>query len=116
MCFGAPETLPMPTITARSLPRLVATLDPAALLGIEPQRHNPRCPISIRSPDRVGTTLLADLSSKGVRRAQAAILAEGAANVVLTIQGTLNGAQIEQAGFVLMPVRRKPEPEVARVA
>lgn len=98
----------MPTINAKGMLKVVAVLDPAAILDIIISNGSPRCPLSIRFPDRASTVLLADLNTKSVRKAQATIRAEGAENVAALVQGRLNGSQIEEAGLVVA-LRKKPE-------
>jgi hypothetical protein len=47
----------------------------------------PRCPLSIRIPDRISTALLAHLSAKSVRKAEATPRTGGAENAAAFVQG-----------------------------
>jgi hypothetical protein len=106
----------MPTITAKGLWKIVCVLNPADVLGITIPSGSPRCPITVRVPDKNGTTYLADLNAKSVRKAQATLTAEGAENVSAIIQGRLDGAQIAEAGLVAAEEKARGRGAAARDA
>jgi hypothetical protein len=83
----APRKTAVPTLTANGMLKVVAVLDPASILDIQLRDGAPRCPLSIRFPDRASTVQLADLNAKSVRKAQATIRTEGMENVAALVQG-----------------------------
>jgi hypothetical protein len=94
----------MPTVTARSL-KVTVVLDAATLLAVPVRDGQPRTVLNVRLPDR---TVSADLNTKSVRKAIAAITEFGPDGCSAIIQGRLNaGDIIVEAGLVVQPKMAK---------
>lgn len=90
----------MPTVTARSL-KVTVVLDAATLLAVPVRDGQPRTVLNVRLPDR---TVSADLNTKSVRKAIAAVTEFGPAGCAAIIQGRLlAGDLITEAGLVVQP-------------
>ena len=98
--------LPLPgTLTAARL-KVTTTLDAAELLAIQAPENRPRAVLHIRLPGRV---LIAEVTSKSLRRAQATIREAGTDKVAVTLQGSLAaGDAIVEAGLSAQPRTAKP--------
>jgi hypothetical protein len=98
------------TISARAL-KVTAVLDPTELAMLAVPDGRPRITLHVRTPDR---TVTADLASKSVRKAQAAIAEHGPEAIALILQGKLAAApgadQIAEAGLVAQLKAPKPVP------
>ena len=100
----------MPTVTARSL-KVTVVLDPASLLVVPVRDGQQRTVLNVRLPDR---TVSADVATKSVRKAIAAITEYGPDGCAAIIQGRLAaGDIIVEAGLV---VQQKVVKVAAQVA
>jgi hypothetical protein len=90
----------MSVVTAKSGLKVTAVLEAAELLDVAVPDGKPRLVLTIRLPDG---TVTADLNSKSVRRAVAAIREQGAEAVAAILQGRLSGGTIAEAGLSVQP-------------
>jgi hypothetical protein len=106
-----PGMIPLPpppgTLTVRRL-KVTLVLNAAELLAIAAPNGKPRVTLRIRLPDRA---LTAEIATKSLRKAQAAIRQTGADNIALVLQGHLvAGDRVAEAGLSALPkVHQKAE-------
>jgi hypothetical protein len=81
--------------------KVTLVLKPAELLAVPTPEGQARVVLQIKLPDR---TVKADIATKSLRRAQAAIREAGADNVAIILQGTLaTGDILTEAGLSAQP-------------
>jgi hypothetical protein len=101
------------TITARSV-KVTIPLDPAAVLGLAVKDGQARVKFTVTHDSGA---LRADVSSKSVRKVQAAVRANGVENVIVLLQGKLGHGEVLECGLtaqVKTPAAPAAEPEAAQ--
>jgi hypothetical protein len=93
-------------LTATKL-KVTMVLKADELLAVPAPEGKPRVVLRVQLPDR---TVSADIATKSLRKAQAAVREQGAENVALVLQGVLTGNDvIVDAGLVAQPKAVKKE-------
>jgi hypothetical protein len=107
----AGETIVNSTIAARTV-KVTIPLDPAAVLGLTVKDGQARAKFTVTHD---AGALRADVRAKSVRKVQATIIANGADNVFVAMQGKLGRGEILECGLTAQ-VKAKAlsgaEPEV----
>jgi len=99
------RSAPPNMLTAKKL-KVTVVLDPAQVLAVPAGDGVPRAVLRIALPDRQVT---ADIATKSLRRAQAAIREAGADGLAVILQGALAaGDKIVDAGLSAQPKAPKP--------
>ena len=101
----APSAAPRPSLTAKRL-RVTLVLNADEFAAVPVEDGKPRARLRIHLPDR---KLTADIATKSLRKAQAAIREAGADGVALVLQGCLlEGDIVAEAGLSAQPKAAKP--------
>lgn len=96
-------------LRARSL-KITAMIEPAGFAEISPAASK-TTHLRISAPP--GQTVTAEIATKSLRKAIAAVTEHGPDGVALLLQGKLEGTVIVECGLVSMPLPKKTSQEAA---